>query len=80
MANSAFRFMESTQIPCFIGFIHSLNQHLLSTYYVPDTVRDAGCTAAEKTDSGPLLRVYIQVGEHKITGEDGIKKGKVYEL
>lgn len=37
---------------------------------------DAGCTAAEKTDSGPLLRVYIQVGEHKITGEDGIKKGK----
>lgn len=23
---------------------------------------------------------YIQVGEHKITGEDGIKKGKVYEL
>ena len=63
-----------------MGFIHSFDQHLLSTYYVPDTVRDAGCTAAEKTDPGPLLRVYIQVGEHKITGEDGIKKGKVYEL
>lgn len=41
--------MESTQIPCFTGHIHSLSQYLLSTYYVPDSVTDAGGSAVGKT-------------------------------
>ena len=73
MANSAFRFMESTQTLYFLVFIHSLNQHLLSTYYVPDIVTGAGGTAVEKTDSAS---VYILEGEEVRPGAGGVKKGK----
>lgn len=30
--------------------LHSFNQYLLSTYYVPSTVADAGDTVVSKTD------------------------------
>lgn len=34
----------------------------------------------QKRQTQAHCSVYIQGGEHKITGEDGIKKGKVYQL
>lgn len=40
------------------------------------TVTDAGGTAVEKTDSAPLLRVYILEGEHMITRDSVMKKGR----
>ena len=39
-----------------------------------------GVPQQKRQTQAHFSRLYIQVGEHKITGEDGIKKGKVYEL
>lgn len=41
MANSVFRFIENTP-NSLLCRLHSFNQYLLSTYYVPDADMDAG--------------------------------------
>lgn len=43
---------------CVHSFIHSFTKHLLSTYYIPATVLDAGGTGGSKTDVIPALGLY----------------------